>query len=133
MRFKTLLLILFFGVLSFTGFSQNHEKVKDDFVKTFITGEPSLITAYFEGFASLQIPGHSGLFPATRSKIYFEAFMRNHPTETFLLKKSGFSGDNFYLIGLLESKSVQWDVYFLFSPSKVSYVVQQIEIEKAGK
>lgn len=133
MKFKTLVLILLFASVSFTGFSQSRDKIKTDFVKTFVSGKSTTLDAYFEGFVSIQLPDHSGLFPATRSKIYLATFLKNHPVKKFSLKKSGTTGNNYFLIGLLECHSASWNVYFLFSPDKGNYKVQQIEIEESEK
>jgi len=131
MKFKTLVFIFLFASISFAGFSQNRDKVKADFVKAFVSGRSATLEAYFEGFASVQLPDHSGLFPATRSKIYLETFLKDHPVKKFSLKKSGTTNDDYFLIGLLECHSTSWNVYFLFSPNKGNYKIQQIEIEES--
>ena len=133
MKFKKLLFIVFFVFISVSAFSQNSEKVKADFIKAFDTGKTVPLEMYFKGFASIQLPDHSGLFPAIRSKMYLETFFKNHPVKEFLLKKSGTSNDNYFLIGLFKCRSSSWSVYFLFSPDKGNYKIQQIEIEESER
>lgn len=79
------------------------------------------------------MPGHAGLFPAGKSKIYLNDFIKNHPANSFQLMKSGYTGDNFYLIGNLKSGSHIWTIYLLFDIKDPQATIQQIEIEKTEK
>jgi hypothetical protein len=128
------LMYVFLVVTPFFGLAQQQQQqMKKDFTSAFTRGETSPLHAYFKGFVNVNIPGQKGFYPENKSRWLLQDFFQKHPVKTFSLKESGFSGDNFYLIGLYEGKAAQWNIYFLFSPGQKGFQVQQIDIEKNGK
>jgi hypothetical protein len=93
-------------------------------------GDISFMNAYFKGYTSIQMPNYAGLFPAGKSKIYLGHFISKHPANHFQFIKSGYSGDNFYLIGRLKSGNTFWTIYMLYDINHPQATIQQIEIEK---
>lgn len=124
--FFTVLLV----ILSSSLFSQNKDQIKQDFVKAFKTGESSHLQKYFEGFVGVNIPGTIGLYTAARSKSQLQEFLKKHPAGHFSLEETGFTGENYFLIGSLWYAKKKWNVYFLMAPKNGSYHIQQIEIEE---
>ncbi len=114
-------------------FSQQTRQMKKDFTIAFSKGETRALNSYFKGFVNMNIPGEKGFYPQNKSRWLLDDFFREHQVTGFALKESGFSGDNFYLIGLYSSGKTQWNIYFLFSPGENGYQVQQIDIEQNGK
>ncbi len=114
-------------------FSQPTQQMRKDFTTAFSKGDTDALHPYFKGFVNMNIPGEKGFYSQSKSRWLLEDFFREHKVSAFALKESGFSGDNYYFIGLYTSGTRQWNVYFVFSPGKNGYQVQQIDIEKNEK
>jgi len=133
MKAKRIFIVLLLCSISSVGFSQQTTQIKSDFIQSFRQSKASYLNPYFKGYTSIQMPGHAGLFPAGKSKIYLNDFIKKHPAHSFQLMKSGYTGDNFYLIGNLKSDNHTWTIYLLFDIKDPQATIQQIEIEKTEK
>ncbi len=127
------LMYVFFALLPLWGFSQQPQQMKKDFVSAFSKGETVPIKSYFKGFVNMNIPGEKGFYPQNKARWLLQDFFQKNRVKTFSLKDSGFSGDNFYLIGLYGSTGARWNIYFLFSPGENGFQIQQIDIEQSEK
>ncbi len=115
------------------GFSQHTQQIRKDFVTAFSNGNSSTLKSYFKGFVNINIPGEKGFYSDSKAKWLLLDFFQKHKAREFSLKESGFSGDNFYLIGKYSSGQTQWNVYFLFSPGESNFQIQQMDIEQIRK
>ncbi len=133
MKVKRFLLIVFICSIYSVGIAQQPAQLKSGFIKSFTNGDVEALAPYFKGYTSIQMPDHSGLFPAGKSKIYLRNFIKEHPATHFQFIKAGYTGDNYYLIGRLESGHLYWTIYILFDINDTKSAIQQIEIEKTEK
>ncbi len=127
------LMYVFFAILPLFGVAQQPQQMKKDFVSAFSKGETAPLKTYFKGFVNMNIPGEKGFYPQNKARWLLQDFFEKNRVGLFSLKESGFSGDNYYLIGLYGSGPARWNIYFLFSPGEHGYQVQQIDIEQKGK
>ncbi|MBN2615097.1 MAG: DUF4783 domain-containing protein [Bacteroidales bacterium] len=120
----TAVLFLFGGVQQ-----QSRDQVKNDVVKTCSTGDLSFIDLYFQGFVVAHIPGSNGLTSAERCRSLLKTFFNTHPASQFILRETGMSGQNYFLIGTFHSGKRKWNMYFMLSPQNGQYQLQQIDIQ----
>jgi len=133
MKMKYFFLLFILISWPVVGFSQHTQQIKNDFVTAFSNGNSSTLKSYFKGFVNINIPGEKGFYSDSKAKWLLLDFFQKHKAREFSLKESGFSGDNFYLIGKYSSGQTQWNVYFLFSPGESNFQIQQMDIEQIKK
>ncbi len=133
MKVKDFFLLLLLVSWPVLGFSQHPQQIKKDFVAAFSNGNSSPLKKYFTGFVNINLPGEKGFCSDTKAKWLLHDFFQKHKAMKFSLKESGFSGDNFYLIGKYSSGQTLWNVYFLFSPGESNFQIQQMDIEQIRK
>lgn len=133
MKMKDFFLVFVLISCPLLGFSQQPQQIKKDFVAAFSNGSSSTLKSYFKGFVNINIPGEKGFYSDSKAKWLLHDFFQKHKAREFSLKESGFSGDNFYLIGKYSSGQTLWNVYFLFSPGESNFQIQQMDIEQIGK
>ncbi len=128
-----LFLLLMLTSWPVTGLPQQSQQIKKDFVSAFSNGNTRLLDNYFHGFINMTLSGKKGFYPDIKAKWLLEDFFQKHKVSRFTLKESGYSGDNYYLIGIYDSGTTQWNVYFLFSPGEKKFQIQQMDIEQIKK
>jgi len=133
MKMKDFFLLLLFISWPVFGFSQHTQQIKKDFTTAFSTGNTSTLKSYFKGFVNINIPGEKGFYSDTKAKWLLQDFFHKYEVRAFSLKENGYSGDNYYLIGQYSSGVTLWNVYFLFSPGKSDFQIQQMDIEQIRK
>jgi len=133
MKMKNFFLLLLFISWPVFGFSQHTQHIKKDFTTAFSTGNISALKSYFNGFVNINIPGEKGFYSDTKAKWLLQNFLHKYEVRSFSLKENGYSGDNYYLIGQYSSGVTLWNVYFLFSPGKNDFQIQQMDIEQIRK
>ncbi len=114
-------------------FSQQPQQIKKDFTAAFSNGNTSILKSYFKGFVNINIPGEKGFFSDTKANWLLQDFFQKHKVKEFSLKETGYSGDNYYLIGQYSSGTTLWNIYFLFSPGEDNFQIQQMDIEQIRK
>ncbi len=133
MKMKGFFLVFVLISWPVVGFSQHTQQIRKDFVTAFSNGNSNMLKSYFKGFVNINIPGEKGFYSDSKAKWLLLDFFQKHKAREFSLKESGFSGDNFYLIGKYSSGQTQWNVYFLFSPGESNFQIQQMDIEQIRK
>ena len=133
MKMKDVFLFALLISIPLYGFSQQPKQIKKDFTAAFLNGNASTLKGYFKGFVNVTIPGEKGFFSNTKAKWLLQDFFQKHKVKAFSLKENGYSGDNYYLIGLYNSGQSSWNIYFLFSPGANSFQIQQMDIELIRK
>ncbi len=114
-------------------FSQQPQQIKKDFTAAFSNGNTSILKSYFKGFVNINIPGEKGFCSDTKASWLLQDFFQKHKVKGFSLKETGYSGDNYYLIGQYSSGTTLWNIYFLFSPGEDNFQIQQMDIEQIRK
>ncbi len=133
MKMNHFFLLLLLVCLPALGFSQQPQQIKKGFVTAFSHGDTGPIENYFKGFVDVNIPGEKGFFSDTKAKWLLQNFFQKYKVKEFSLKENGFSGNNYYLIGQYNSGTTKWNIYFLFSPGKHDFQIQQMDIEQIKK
>lgn len=108
---------------------QSKEQIKSDVVNACSTGNLTFLDAYFQGFVVAHMPGSNGLTSAERCRSLLKTFFNAHPPGQFVLRETGMSGQNFFLIGTFHSGKKKWNMYFMLSPQQGRYQLQQIDIQ----
>ncbi len=124
------LLLFLWALLPLFGVAQQPQQIKKEFSSAFSQGKAAFLEDYFKGFVNVNIPEGKGFFSQNKAKWMLQDFFQKHKVSAFSLKEDGFSGDNYYLIGQYSSGQTQWNIYFLFSPGKEGFQIQQIDIEQ---
>ena len=133
MRMKDFFLLFLLISWPVCGFSQPPQQIKKDFTSAFLNGNTNTLKKYFKGFVNINIPGEKGFYSDAKAKWLLQNFFQEHKSKGFLLKESGYSGDNYYLIGQYSSEKSRWNIYFLFSPAGKNFQIQQMDIEQIRK
>lgn len=133
MKMKNFFLLLLLVSWPVLGFSQQPKQIKKDFVAAFSNRNSNSLKSYFKGFVNINIPGEKGFHSDAKAKWLLQDFFQKYEVKWFSLKENGYSGDNYYLIGQYSSGETLWNVYFLFSPGKNGFQIQQMDIEQIRK
>jgi hypothetical protein len=132
MKLKNFLIAFGLLYLPLAGLSQTQpQQIKTAVTQSFSKASTGALEKYFEGFVSVNMPGEKGFYSQSKAKWLLQDFFQKYPSKGFSLKESGFSGNNYYLIGQYNAGKSKWNVYFLFSPgNQEKFQIQQIDIEK---
>lgn len=126
---KVKIFVLAAVLFLFAGAQQSKDQVKNDVVQTCSTGDLTFLDPYLKGFVVAHMPGSNGLTSAERCRSLLKTFFNAHSPKQFVLRETGMSGQNFFLIGTFHSGKKKWNMYFMLSPQKDRYQLQQIDIQ----